>query len=297
VTELLVVSLAFVSVLALGIGPASLGHARAARRLAIARPGKRRRPVVRSSPRAWSWLASAFERADVELPVERAVRAWRVALLLAAALGLLFGGPPLAVLAGAATAFGPVLALRLARDRRARRLEGSLSAVLEAVAAELRGGRTLSQALVEVSQAADGSGEAISDLGAAVVSGVPVAQATDRWQRRAPGASGALVAAAIGLAAHAGGAAARAVDGVAATLRERRDVDAEANALAAQARLSAVVIAVAPLGFAAVAVAADPRATDFLLGSPIGWLCLAAGLGLDVASVLWMRRIVGSEPW
>jgi tight adherence protein B len=150
---------------------------------------------------------------------------------------------------------------------------------------------------VEVSQAADGSGEAISDLGAAVVSGVPVAQATDRWQRRAPGASGALVAAAIGLAAHAGGAAARAVDGVAATLRERRDVDAEANALAAQARLSAVVIAVAPLGFAAVAVAADPRATDFLLGSPIGWLCLAAGLGLDVASVLWMRRIVGSEPW
>jgi Flp pilus assembly protein TadB len=82
---------------------------------------------------------------------------------------------------------------------------------------------------------------------------------------------------------------------VAATLRERLDVESEAVALAAQARFSALVIAVAPLGFGVLAVATDPRTAGFLLGRPLGWLCLVLGLGLDATSALWMRRIVGAR--
>ena len=100
-----------------------------------------------------------------------------------------------------------------------------------------------------------------------------------------------LAASALALAAEAGGTQARAVDGVAATLRERLAVDAEVRALSAQARLSAIVIAIAPLVFGALAVGTDGRTAAFLLGQPLGWLCLAGGLALDALAAWWMLRI------
>jgi len=102
------------------------------------------------------------------------------------------------------------------------------------------------------------------------------------------------VAAALSLASETGGTAARAVDGVAATLRERIEVADEVRALGAQARLSAVVIAVAPIGFGLVAAATDPRTLSFLVSTPVGFACLVAGITLDLLAYAWMRRIVGT---
>jgi tight adherence protein B len=240
-------------------------------------------------------LDGALRDADLGVGADRVVRVWAGAFGSLTILGLLVGGPVSSVLFGASAAVAPAVVLRMARHRRARRLQRSLPLVLDELAARLRGGSTLPEALVSVGAAPDGSGEAVASLAAAVRAGQPVAQAIDGWQRRTPGGPAELVAAAVGLAAHAGGAAARAVDGVAATLRERLDVEAEAVALAAQARLSAFVIAVAPIGFALLAVATDPRTGRFLFGRPLGWLCLVVGVALDAASAAWMRRIVAGE--
>src|SRR5690606_2841281 len=95
------------------------------------------------------------------------------------------------------------------------------------------------------------------------------------------------------LGARAGGEVARAVDGVAASLRERREVRGELVALATQARTSAMLLVVAPLGFAGLMSTVEPGAIRFLLGTPLGLLCLAAGLALDAAGGWWMQRIVG----
>lgn len=290
---------AFTAVLATGFGVGAWGRWRVRRRLELrgqaGSPPRRAMSARRS--RLVARIEPSLEAADVVADADRVLGAWRLLLVVAAVVGLLFGGPALAVLAVLAIGIGPALLLRLARHRRRRRIEASLPAVLESLASALRGGRTLAQAVVEVGEATDGSGEAITSLASAVAAGDPVAEAVDRWQRRSSGSAAELVAAALGLAAHAGGSAARAVDGVAATLRERRDADAEANALAAQARLSAGVIVVAPLVFAALAAMADPRTLEFLLGSPVGLGCLLLGVGLDVAAAVWMRRIVASEPW
>ena len=61
-----------------------------------------------------------------------------------------------------------------------------------------------------------------------------------------------------------------------------------------QARLSAVVIALLPVGFTAWCITTDPRAASFLLGSAAGWLCLTAGLALLAVGAWWMARIVRS---
>jgi Flp pilus assembly protein TadB len=58
--------------------------------------------------------------------------------------------------------------------------------------------------------------------------------------------------------------------------------------------MSATVIAVAPLGFAALASITDPDTARFLFASPGGALCLATGVTLDLLGWRWMGRIAGS---
>jgi tight adherence protein B len=78
---------------------------------------------------------------------------------------------------------------------------------------------------------------------------------------------------------------------VAATLRERLDLADERRSLASQARLSALVLAVAPVGFAVLLGAVDGSTADFLLGTPPGWLCLGLGLALDAGGAWWMAQL------
>ncbi len=91
-----------------------------------------------------------------------------------------------------------------------------------------------------------------------------------------------------------GGRAAEAIDGLAASLRHRLDAAAEAHALSAQARLSALVIGAAPLGYLAFSGLVDPRSVTMLVSTGVGRVCLVAGLGLEVLAALWIRRIVRS---
>ena len=100
-----------------------------------------------------------------------------------------------------------------------------------------------------------------------------------------------LAVAALCLGVETGGAQARAVDGVASTLRDRLAVTAEVRALSAQARLSALIIGVAPVGFGAFAAATDPRTARFVFHTVPGLLLLATGLALDALGWLWMRRL------
>lgn len=120
-----------------------------------------------------------------------------------------------------------------------------------------------------------------------------VEEAVGAWAAR-PDASRevALAATALGLGGRAGGEVARALDRVAATLRERRELRAEVRALATQARGSAGILIVAPPGFALLASTVEPAVASFLLTSPAGLACLAAGIALDAVGALWMARIV-----
>ncbi len=121
--------------------------------------------------------------------------------------------------------------------------------------------------------------------------GVGLTDALEGLARRRPSPGVRLAVAALCLGIDTGGAQARAVDGVAATMRERLAVEAEVRALSSQARMSALVIGLAPLGFGVFAAATDPRTSDFLLRTPGGLILLGAGLALDGAGWLWMQRL------
>ena len=247
--------------------------------------------VVPRLPAMPRWLG---QRADAAVPVtpEKASTVWLAAICLAVPGGAAIGGPVLAAgTIGAAVAAPPIL-LRMLRGRAAAHAEAALPGVLEAVARGLRSGASLRQAVSESAPSAPGAlGVELGSVAAATARGAPLVDALEDWAARSPRTGVRLAVAALCLGAETGGAQARAVDGVAATLRERQAVAAEVRALSSQTRASMLVIAASPLAFCAFASATDPRTSTFLFRTPIGVACLAAGVGLDALGALWMRRM------
>lgn len=181
-------------------------------------------------------------------------------------------------------------------QHRHRRRDAQLPEALDRLASAVRGGQAIGPALRELAGTVpDPLGSDLRPMAMAMDQGQPVARALAGWAG-GPGASPDvhLVVAALTLGAQAGGEVARALDRVAATLRERREVQGEVHALATQARASAGVLAVAPLGFAALVSTIEPGSAAFLVTSPLGMACLVAGLGLEALGCVWMARITRS---
>jgi tight adherence protein B len=237
-------------------------------------------------------LASSIEELAIPGDAERTAAAVPAAALVLVAIAWWVGGA-IGVLAWSASTCATVVALRRsAPARRERVSERDLPTVLESVARQLRAGGSLAQALEAASPAGPG---VLHDRWTTLVELIPVvgvATALRTWAAGAPSASTGtrLAAAALALAAETGGSPARAVDGVAATLRARRAVADELRALSTQARASALVIAVAPVVFGAAAAATDDRTTA-MLSSPTGVALLVGGLALDAVGAAWMARL------
>jgi Flp pilus assembly protein TadB len=237
-------------------------------------------------------LVRALAAAGLAVDARMIWGAWLSTAALALLGALVAAGPGLALVAVLVTVVGPAVALRAASGRAERQLEDDLPEALEAMARALRSGASLRQAVGEASATIPGTlGADLGRVAGEVAQGGVLTEALDRWaERRAlPGVR--LATSALGLGAETGGAQARALDGVAATLRSRLGVGREVRALSSQARLSGVVITLAPLGFSALAAATDDRTAAFLLGTPLGLICLTTGLALDGLAALWMQRL------
>jgi tight adherence protein B len=235
--------------------------------------------------------------ADAALPVPAAVAwtAWLATVAASSVVALAAGGPGLAAVLLVALVVGPVLVLRSRRGRADAMVEQALPSALEAVARSLRSGASLRQAVEEAGASARGGGRALaaelSWAAAEAAQGTSLVSALEGVALRRPLPGVRLGVAALCLGAETGGAQARAVDGVAATVRERQAVAAELKALSSQARISALVIGLAPIGFGVFAAATDPRTADFMLQTPAGLLLLVAGLVLDALGWLWMQHL------
>lgn len=247
-------------------------------------------PMAEPPPR----VAAALVQADLPLPAAAAWTAWLAAAVLGPLLAAVAGGPGLAGVVVVGLLAGPLLVVRTRRGRADARLEEALPGALEAVARSLRSGASLRQA-VEEAGAAAGTGRVLagelSRAAAEAAQGASLVSALEGVGARRPLPGVRLGVAALCLGAETGGAQARAVDGVAATVRERLAVAAELRALSSQARISALVIGLAPIGFGAFAAATDPRTSQFLLHTSAGLILLIAGLILDALGWLWMQHL------
>jgi len=186
----------------------------------------------------------------------------------------------------------PGIVHRLLEPRRRRALQREVPLALEGLARSLRSGASVRQALIEL--AATDVGPLARDLQRVVADldrGRPLPAALDDWVAGTPLPAVRLAVAVLQTGLAAGGPSAQLVDKVAATVRDQHRLDLEVAALSSQARASALVIVLAPIGFTVFTAVVDPVAAAFLYRSTIGRLCLLVGLVLDLVGWLWMNRL------
>ena len=175
---------------------------------------------------------------------------------------------------------------RAAADRARRRARAELLEGVDAIVRSLRVGRTPASAATEAFSGL-AVGEALTE---ALGRGEVLDDAARGWSATTPEVE--LVALALALSSRLGGAAASVFDGVAGALRDRMALEREVTALAAQARASMMVLVAVPVVALALGAARDRRLLAVVLGSPVGWICVVLGAGLDLLGALWMRRLV-----
>ena len=208
-------------------------------------------------------LRRALDDAAITTTPEHAIEVWLFGAGIAAVVG--FGLAPVAgLLAGAGVLLGAPIALRAARLRRARIVAAAVPDSLEQVGAELRAGGTVATALATIARSTSPLAPDLMRLDTRVLLGASLPDALEAWARERPIGGVEATAGALALSTTVGGRAADALEALGSSLRDRLAVAAEARALSAQARYSAWVIGVAPIGYLVANAVIDPRSMHTL---------------------------------
>jgi tight adherence protein B len=227
----------------------------------------------------------------------------RLALVGAGALlagGWLVAGP----LAGAACAAGGPLGVgRLVRARRERwraELARAAPGVARALADALAGGHAVRGALALVAEGGvrGAAGAELRAAARALALGARTEDVLERLRGRARAPAWDTIVAAILLQRDAGGDLAGLLRSIAGGLEEAARVEADARSATAQARFTAWLVALLPIGAAALAELADQGYVVTLVRAPLApWLLGAAAVCQLVACVLISRIARVAEGW
>ena len=210
-------------------------------------------------------------------------------------LGALLAGPPGIVLGLAAAAF-PFLLDRRRAARRSRLLDEQLIDAVGAIASALRSGRSLVQS-IEVA-----AGEVDAPLGTLLTEGVdraslgvPFEEIFDGLAEQIGTADARLLTGVLRLHRSTGGALAGSLDDITRTLRSRRDGARELRSLTAQARLSAGILGLLPLGFFLFLSVVARRDVETAYRTTAGASAIGIGLALQGLAFVWIRRLLRVE--
>jgi tight adherence protein B len=253
-----------------------------------------------SIPSLDSWLSGQRWARRIEHLLEQADSRMTVAQLcvfsllggvVGAASSWWLGLAGLAI-AGAALV-APFLLLIAARERRSRVLSEQLPEALDMMARSLRAGHALSSAFQLV---AEEMPEPISVEFARAFEeqrlGMPLERAVREMGARSP-SNGDLKIFAVStvIQKETGGNLAEILDGIATTVRDRYRFFGKLRSLTAEARVSAWLVALMPLGIAAFMVVSQPSYMVKLVDNPMGQTILAVGVGAWILGTVWFERL------
>ena len=181
---------------------------------------------------------------------------------------------------------------RLPRTRRRQPTAEAVATWCDSLARPMRAGDTLRDALCTSGSTNAALERELEAVRHGLERGEPIEVALDRC--RCVGGHLALGLAVIGTTARLGGPSSQPLERVAAALRLRAADEQERMAHSAQARMSAHVLTLVPLGFLGLMLTLDADVRDAAT-TRTGAALIAAGLLLNGLGWFWMRAAIGRE--
>jgi tight adherence protein B len=236
-------------------------------------------------------VASSGPRPPVP-PVVKAV----VAGIAGALVGGAIAGAAGIVIVGIGSAAIPFVTARRRNAKRDALIEEQLLDLVTSLASSMRSGRSLEQALTSAAdEIRSPLGPTLRELVDTVALGVPLDDALERWSTRLGSDEARLVVGVLRLHRRAGGALTGPLDEVAATLRSRRSASRELRSLTAQARLSAAILGLLPVGFFLFLSVVSRRDIEDAIRTPAGTGAIAVGITMQAAAFVWIRSLLRVE--
>lgn len=243
-------------------------------------------------------LAGRLERAGVPLGPDLFLALVAAGVVAAGALAwALLRLPAAGVVAGAAVGWGAAALVRSADDRHRARVEAQLPGLAQHLAAGLSAGLSLRQALTRaVRDAPEPSRSELAQVVRELELGGRVERVLEEAAERLAAHDLRIVVTAILVQRRTGGNLARALSALADRLEERARLAREVRGATAQARMTAWLVAVLPVGGGLMAEIAAPGTLARLLGEAPGPALVAVSGALYALGVVLIRRIGRVEP-
>ncbi len=234
---------------------------------------------------------SGGARRQLRAPIIRSIGA-----LGGIAVGASVAGLPGAAMGGIAAILIPIARSRRERALRVAKMQEQLAEAVSVIAAGLRTGLSLLQAIsLAADDVEDPLGPTLRELGDRVSLGVPFPRSLDRWVNEVHGQEARLIAGVLRLQRRTGGELPVVLDRLARTLRDRHAAAREVRSLTAQARLSGAILGFLPSGFFLFLSVTSRREIAAAYHSSVGATAIIAGLLMQAAAFLWIRRLLRVE--
>jgi tight adherence protein B len=211
--------------------------------------------------------------------------------------GRAIGGMAVGLAAVGVVVAAPALVRRRRLAGRAAKVQEQLAEGVGVIASGLRSGRSLAGSIELAGDELPAPlGPSFRRVADRVALGDTLEDALRTWSLEVGGPDARVAAGVFGLHRRTGGALSGALDGLASTLRARRSAARELRSLTAQARLSAAILGLLPIGFflfLSVVARSDVEAS---FGTPVGSGAVMLGFTLQGLAYLWIRHLLRVEP-
>jgi tight adherence protein B len=237
-----------------------------------------------------------IDQADLPVRPAEALFLYLVVTVLGGVIVFLIGNFFWGVGAFALLAVLPWIIVGLVAVQRTRSFVAQLPDMLQLLGATLRSGFSILQGLDTVAiQLPDPMGKEMRHVVAEARLGRPLSSALDEVAQRVKSEDFEWVVSAIGIQREVGGNLAELLDIVAETMNARSRLRQEAHTLTAEGRIGAIVISLLPIAIGFFIYVTNRSYLTPLLHTGLGQVMFYGCIGLAIAGMLWMRKIVKIE--
>lgn len=238
-------------------------------------------------------LDAILEEAGISTPAKDLIVILGAAALASFALGLVLGQPVIGLLLALMCPVVGRMMLSMLADRRRKAFGSQLDEILQMMAGSLRAGYSLPQAVATISQeATDPVAAEFARVTNETRVGRSMMESLDDLARRMRNEDFYWITQAIGINREVGGNLADVLDNVSNTIRQRTQMKRQVAALAADGKLSAIILMILPFAIALVLFFLSPGYITKLFAEPLGWGMIAAGFVMLAIGGFWMSKII-----